>query len=891
MQNWQRFLALTGFGISLMALAVVLSGVALTDLVVDYWWHEELGYGGFFWWKTLYRYLLSGTVTGLFFLIFFLNFRAASRYLGVDEDAIVAGEEAGTTENPYRGWIRWFQQGSSRFYIPLSLVLAILIAWPFHQQWDAALLFMFAPDSGVTDPVFNQDVSFYLFAYPVFELIQFELLAAFTILTLAITALYWLEHRHPQVSNKAWPRGAKLHTYGLILVSTLLVCWGFILDRVKLLYTDAHEPQFFGPGFIELGYQLPLIWLSALSLLAAVVATLRFIHTREGSRAVGFLISLFLVTLGLRYLNAVPYLLDRFVVKPNPVQAERRGMKNNIDATLTAYGLNDVKTIDMTPNPTGSDIFHPQVAEHLYNVPVWDPEFLDEVYQQLQGIRPYYRFPNVDIARYTLKGHLEQVNLSAREVNIKGLPEAAKNWENTHLRYTHGYGVVMTPTAQDGETPMKWYLRDLNLDSGIQIGTEKPDIYFGEENLPYAVVPNKLNIVGISSFDEESSFNYTGKGGIRLDSLFRRLLLSLHLREERLFLSTNISTDSRVMLRRNIVERVRQLTPFLHLDHDPYLVVTPKRLYWMMDAYTLSDGYPAARKTTLRFNGENQPTRFNYIRNSVKIVVDAFDGSVDYYVVNPDDPVIRGYAKAFPGFFRDINVMPPALREQIRYPRDLFSAQMAIYARYHQADPALFYEQAETWDFPKINDQPMRPFYLTTYLLEGIQEPESFVMVSPMTPTGRANLSGLAVAGTPKIVQGNYKTEIVMYRFSRDTQVEGPAQVSALIDQDPVIAQQFALWDQKGSHVLRGRIIVLPIGHSVLYLQPVYISSTGNTRIPELQRIILAMNNVVVMDASLEQGIRRLQQLLTRTGDTRSIPAATSASQGRDKLPEMGKTP
>ena len=367
MQNWQRFLALTGFGISLMALAVVLSGVALTDLVVDYWWHEELGYGGFFWWKTLYRYLLSGTVTGLFFLIFFLNFRAASRYLGVDEDAIVAGEEAGTTENPYRGWIRWFQQGSSRFYIPLSLVLAILIAWPFHQQWDAALLFMFAPDSGVTDPVFNQDVSFYLFAYPVFELIQFELLAAFTILTLAITALYWLEHRHPQVSNKAWPRGAKLHTYGLILVSTLLVCWGFILDRVKLLYTDAHEPQFFGPGFIELGYQLPLIWLSALSLLAAVVATLRFIHTREGSRAVGFLISLFLVTLGLRYLNAVPYLLDRFVVKPNPVQAERRGMKNNIDATLTAYGLNDVKTIDMTPNPTGSDIFHPQVAEHLYN--------------------------------------------------------------------------------------------------------------------------------------------------------------------------------------------------------------------------------------------------------------------------------------------------------------------------------------------------------------------------------------------------------------------------------------------------------------------------------------------------------------------------------------------
>ncbi|MGI9211855.1 MAG: UPF0182 family protein, partial [Methylococcaceae bacterium] len=441
----------------------------------------------------MYRYILSGAVTGFFFLIFFLNFQAASRYLGVDEEALVVTIEGDRGEHPYRGWIKWFQKGSSRFYIPLSLVLAIIIAAPFYQQWESALLFLFAPDTETRDPIFNQDISFYLFSYPVFELIQFELLAAFSILTLAITVLYWLEHRHPSVSNKVWPDGAKWHTYGLILVSTLLMCWGFILDRYSLLYTQAHAPQFFGPGFVELSFQLPLIWVSALSLLACVLATLRYLHQGHGFRLAGYLIILFLVSVGLRHIDALPYALDRFVVKPNPVQAERRGMENNIDATLAAYELTDIKTLDMMPNPSGSDIFHPQIAEHLYNVPVWDPEFLDDVYQQLQGIRPYYRFPNVDIARYTINGHLQQVNLSAREVNINSLPEAARNWENTHLRYTHGFGLVMTPTAQDGETPMKWYLRDLNMTSPVNISVDKPDIYFGEENLPYAVVPNKLN--------------------------------------------------------------------------------------------------------------------------------------------------------------------------------------------------------------------------------------------------------------------------------------------------------------------------------------------------------------------------------------------------------------
>jgi uncharacterized membrane protein (UPF0182 family) len=865
MRNWKRLLIIIAaaiFGLAVMLLAL---GIALTNFIVDFWWHSELGYGEYFWLKLLYRYILSITVTLFFFLIFFLNFWAASRFLGVDEDTFAGLGRAESTR--YRRILRLFQTGSLQVYTPLSLILAIAIAIPFYKQWQAALLFVFAPAAGITDPVFGEDVSFYMFSYPIFQLIQFELLMASIILTIAIALLYGLEHQLLLGGVKSWPRGAKIHLTGLVLVTTLIVAWGFMLDRFQLLYTDVHEPQFFGPGFVEIRYYLPIIWLSILTLIGAVVAALSFVHGRRGLVATIILAVLFVASLGVRQLGAIPKAIDRFIVKPNPVKTEREFMKNNIEATLAAYDLNDIKTIDITPGLPDEDVLDPELRSHLYNIPVWDPEFLDDVYQQMQGIRPYYHFTDVDIARYMVNGRLEQVNLAAREVNISLLPDPAKNWENTHLRYTHGYGAVVTPAAQDGETPMGWYLRDLNLQTSAGFAVEKPDIYFGEEDLTYAIVPNKLNIVGISSFDEESSYNYTGAGGVPISSLFRKLLFALYFRDEKLFFSVNIGGDSRALFHRNIVQRVKNLTPFLNLDHDPYIVITPKRIYWIIDAYTTSDWYPVSKRSEARFNRDDEDRQFNYIRNSVKIVVDSFDGHVDYYVANPQDPIIQGYRKAYPGLFKDLSAMPPALRDQLRYPKDMFTAQMKIYARYHQTTPELFYEQAETWDFPRVNDSVMKPFYFTTALEGYRSDQQSFILINPMTPIGRSNLSVLAVAGTPTVGANvepgkGYSKQIVLYRFSREIQVDGPAQVSALIDQDPEIARQFALWDQKGSHVLRGRIIVLPVGHSVLYVQPVYIVSTSGTRIPELQRIILSMGNVVVMDASLENGIVRLEQRL-----------------------------
>lgn len=862
MRNWKRLLSMAIAIIATVAIIALGTGIALTHFLVDLWWFQSLDYGGYFWLRLLYRYILSGTVTVFFFLIFFLNFLAASRFLGVDQETL--SELATTTEGRRtRRVLAVFQSGSLRVFTLLSLVLAIAIAWPFYAHWEECLLFFFGPSAAIKEPVFGHDVSFYLFDLPIFQIIQLELLATFGILTACIAILYWLEHRITSLTEREWPTGAKIHLGGLVLVTGLILVWGFVLMRHNLLNVSTHEPIFFGPGFVDIRYDLPLIWIMILSVIAGFFAIVVLLHTGKGLPVALTAAVLFASAWGLRQISVIPQMLDRFIVKPNPVKAEREFMKHNIDATLEAYDLNNTRIIDVTAATEMADILDPHIRETLHNIPVWDPEFLNDVYQQMQGIRPYYKFTEVDVARYQLNGQLEQVNLAAREVNVDKLPAEAKTWENLHLRYTHGYGAVMTPAAQEGGVPMQWYLRDLNLRSDVGFEIEKPDIYFGLEKLDYAIVPNRLNIVDIASFDELSNQNYTGRGGIPIDSLFRKLLTAIYFRDERLFFTLAIDGNSKLLFRRNIIERIKTITPFLSLDGDTYIAVTPTRIYWIQDAYTISDRYPVSKSSSFMFRGEDQERRFNYIRNSVKIVVDAFDGTVDFYVSDANDPIVQGYRRAYPGLFKDMANLPPLLAEQLRYPQDMFAVQMRIFARYNQKTPELFYQQAETLDFAKIQDQIVKPYYLTTYL-EGCDTLNDFVLLNPMTPVGRSNLSVLAIGGAQSFDQcGNrYSNQILLYRFNKEVQVDGPSQVSALIDQDPEVAQQFTLWDQKGSHVIRGRIIILPVGNSILYVQPVYIVSNSVTKIPELTRVILSLGNVVVMDTSLEKAFARLEKRL-----------------------------
>ena len=859
MRNWKLLPILIGLTL-LAVIAYILFYFVFIDFFVDLWWFRSLNFEGYFWLRLLYRFIFLGGVTIIFFSIFFFHFWIASRYLGLNppDEILVSADK----RQRFQTFADKFMYGSVKIYTPLSLILAIVVASPFYLRWEAALLYFFGSSSGILDPVYNQDISFYLFSYPLYMLIQQELLYTSIILFFLVTALYWLEHVFVPNQNKNYPLGAKIHLAILLGFTVLFVIWGLFLNRFSLLYVDSHEPVFFGPGFVELRFDLPLIWLSIISVVALFVSLVIYIFSRQHRTATPIYIALggVLVALGLQNVSFIPSLINSLIVRPNPVLTEGQFMENNIKATLDSFNLNNINIIDYKVKLDASkDIESWGTKNHFENIPVWDREYLIDGYRQLQGIRPYYTFNSVDEDRYFLNSHTQQVNLSARELNIDKLPKAAKNWENIHLRYTHGYGAVITPAAQDAGKPITWYLRDLNMTSKVGFSVKTPDIYYGQEKYPYAIVPNDLDVLGMSDSSVDINGVYKGGAGIPFTSFFRKLLFATYFGDEKIFFSSNISTASKLLIRRNIVDRIKSLTPFLSLDNDPYLVITKDRFYWIQDAYTLSDKYPVAKFASDDFLSGKQ--RFNYIRNSVKIVIDAYDGTTKFYIADDKDPIINAYHVAYPGVFNKLDTMPADLRKHLRYPRELYYMQMKLYAKYHQIQPGLFYEQAETWQFAKVNKKNVMPYYQTMDFGH-CEDREEFVMMNPMTPINRSNLSMIGLAGTLDIsscTEGSYKPYITIYKFGKDIQVNGPAQVEALIDQSPEISEQFTLWDQHGSNVAKGRMVILPMGkNSILYVQPIYMIST-KTKIPELTRVIVSIGNEVVMDTTLWSAFKKLK--------------------------------
>jgi uncharacterized membrane protein (UPF0182 family) len=695
--------------------------------------------------------------------------------------------------------------------------------------------------------------------------IQHALLWQFIILSALMALLYWIEHAVLPSSRKSWQPEARLHLTVLVVVTLLIQSWGFMLQRYSLLYTDHNEPVFFGPGFVEMRYHLPLIWLSAFTFLGAALSLIFYVRKGKGLKAAFGFAAVFLAAEGLQQVKALPEFIGKYIVAPNFVRTQRPFLQANIDATLDAYALKDVHYVDfeLTDDLKATiDRVTPELENFLTNIPIWDNNLLNDVFQQLQGIRPYYHFSDVDVGRYFVEDRLRQVDQAVREVNIDRLPADARTWENIHLRYTHGYGAVMTPSSQRAAEPIQWYLKDLEQQSPVGMKVDRPDIYYGEENLDWAIVPNKLNAVDIPVSAPAMASGRLDAGGVAIDSFFRRLLFSLYFQDYRIFFSANYDHTGKVLLRRNIVERINELAPFLALDGDPYVAVTPDRIYWVQDAYTLSSWYPASKYSRQEFRTgrtDREQREFNYMRNSVKVVVDAYSGATRFYVTDASDPLVRAYDNAYPGLFRDVREMLPLIREQLRYPRDLFAAQMQMFARYHQTNPDLFYQQSETWAFAKdINGEPVRPYYLTINARD-CPAVQKFVLIAPMTPVGRDNLSVVAMGGATEKDNCvlDYAGKISIYKFPQ-RHIDGPAQVGALIDQNPIIRQQFTLWDQLGSRVKRGRMVILPVGKTVVYVQPVYIVSTTQAGIPELVRVIVSMGREVVMDTTVRGALEKL---------------------------------
>jgi len=878
MRNLKFLPALIGATLVVAVILYVAFYFIFLDLFVDLWWFQSLNFEAYFWLRLLYKFFLSGGVTLIFFTIFFFHFWIASRYLGLNPPDDVFDNIA--KRRRFQNFADIFMNGSVKIYTPISLVLAVFIAIPFYNQWETSLLYFFGSSSGVSEPVYGNDVSFYMLFYPVYQLIQQELLTTAALIFGMVGLLYWLEHIFVPYQRKEFPLGAKVHLTILIGFVVAFVVWGFMLRRFALLHTDSHEPVFYGPGFVEIRYQLPLIWLGIGTFMAMAISASLFIFSEKHRIKTPFFLSLaaFLGVSALPGIEFIPGAIQKYIVNPNPVRTEKPFIQHNIDATTDAYDLKNIKTVDMTIKvDAAKDIETWGTQKRFENIPVWDREYIIDSYKQLQEIRPYYKFRAVDEDRYFVLDHTRQVNISAREINISKLPIEAQNWENIHLRYTHGYGAVITPAAQDADKPQTWWLRDLNMQSEVGFSVKHPDIYYGQEQFDYAIVPNKLDIVGIAGSDPSLTESYHGIGGVPISSYFRKALFAIYFNDEKIFFSTNISTESKLKIYRNITERINKLTPFLHLDKDPYLVLTKDRFYWIQDAYTLSDKYPVSKPSEDDFQEGRQ--HFNYIRNSVKVVVDAYDGDVDFYIADPSDAIIKAYSNAYPGLFRNMDEMPLELRQHLRYPRDLFYLQMKIYAKYHQQNPELFYEQAETWQFADVRDETVLPYYQTMDF-GNCNDREEFVLIDPMTPVNRNNLSMIGVAGTLDKTRCSldYKPGITIYKFGKEVQVNGPAQIEALTQQVPEISAQFTLWGQAGSIVEMGRMIILPMGNTVLYVQPIYIASVKN-KMPELTRIIVSIGNETVMDKTLSSAFERLKQIFIKNAaESRGTELSTTVS-------------
>ncbi len=817
------------------------------DFLVDLWWFRSLGYEWYFWQRLVYRYVVFAVFTLGFFLVFFLNFWVASRFLGSTSSPQTADEPE---KKRRRRLLRQFRQGSLRVYLPFSLFLGLLVAYPLYREWETTLLFLFGGRANVADPAFGVDISYYFFRLPIYRLLVRELAIALTLLFLGLALLYWLEKRLLAKEELSLPRGARIHL-SVILVGLAAVGFKYLLyQRHLLLFTTAHTPLFFGPGFVERWVILPIIWLMLVFLAGLTFSLVGYLLTGRYLRGVVVFGLLLILSGAARYSQALPELTQKYLVKPDEISRERPYLIWNIQATLAAYGLNQVETREYRSKAHSQERGEALEFPGLWrNIPVWDKDMLGPVYKELQGLRPYYDFAKVDVDRYSLGGSRQQVFLAARELNLQKLPAAAQNWVNKRLKYTHGYGAVMTPAAQGGDEPMVWFLEDLPPRSDYGLELLQPAIYYGLGSYEPAIAPNDSREVGYPTAEGHTLTDYQGKGGIPVNSLFRKLIFAMYFKEKDIFFTTKTNPQSRLLFRRHIVERIKYLTPALKLDRDPYIVVTPQGLFWLQDAYTTSPYYPCA-----------QPSEegFNYIRNAVKIVVDAYNGSVDYYVADPADPIIRAWQRIYPGLFKDLQQMPQVLQDHLRYPKDLFDIQMNIYVRYHQTDPEIFYKQEDLWEWPEIQQGEARvrmdSYYLTLNFFD--YRKAEFILLTPMVPKGRANLRALVGVGCDPPNYG----KIMVYSFPKGALVYGPSQVNAIIDQDTVISQQFSLWNQLGSQVERGRLLVVPIEGGVYYIQSVFLKAAGQLQIPQLKRLIISRGELVVMEASLEEGFAKLSQ-------------------------------
>jgi uncharacterized membrane protein (UPF0182 family) len=688
-------------------------------------------------------------------------------------------------------------------------------------------------------------------------------LAAGTLLT---GAVYWLEgdldfsQQRPSISPSAIAHGSAL--LGLFFA---LKVWSYVLDRFLLLYGD--NGVVVGASFTDVHLVLPILWL--LIFLAAIAALLSWVNVRRRT----YLLPAAAVALvfGTSFVLAevLPAVFQRVYVKPNELQLEKPYIQSNIALTQEAYNLHRVaaKSFPAEQNLTVATLQANQAT--IDNIRLWDWQPLIDTYAQLQEIRTYYHFHDVDVDRYWLDGVYQQVMLSARELKSALLPANAQTWVNRHVLFTHGNGVIMSPvTRKSGEGLPIFYLQNIPPVATGGPPIEEPRIYYGEETDTYVIVKGSTPEFDYPNGKDNAYANYGGTGGVAVGGIARRVLFTWYFEDLNILISDYITGSSRIMFRRTIQERVRTIAPFLRLDHDPYIVVANGRLFWIQDAYTTSEYFPYAQPLPSR------AASINYIRNSVKVVVDAYNGTVDFYLADASDPIAATYRRIFPGLFKPLSAMPQDLQKHIRYPEDLFLIQAQMYRAYHMDSAEVFYNREDLWQFPR---QPggetatMVPYYIITRL-PGEPQAELILML-PMAPAQRQNM----IAWLAARCDAPHYGELIVYDFPKDKLVFGPFQIEARINQDTEISRQLSLWNQLGSRVIRGHLIVIPIENSILYVSPLYLrAETG--QLPELKRVIAAYGDRVVMEETLGRALEALFGEPTAASPVPGVPARASGT-------------
>ena len=869
MERLNRRLGILIAGAVLFLLIVFGSTV---NTIVDVLWFGELGYDEVFWtafWARLWVRLVAGA---FIFLFFFVNLRLAASSFGSIRRRISNIEIH--EEIPGR-WLTLTALAGAAF-------LAFLFSAAVSGQWLNVLVWLERQPFDLVDPLFSRNVSFYVFTLPLLRLIQnlalLLLIAALVILGVLYVTSGGLEIAENRIRFRPGPMR---HVAANAALLFLVLAWGYRLDLYELLfsrrgvvygasYTDVHAQV--------LGYRV----LVALSLAGFGVTVYDVVRGRYGLTltAFGALIIGMIAFKGL-----YPGAVQQFEVEPNEINKEAPYIARNIAYTRHAFDLASIekRPLDASASPEVEALR--EADQVLANVRLWDWRPLLDSYSQLQEIRLYYEFQDVDVDRYDLGQGPRQVMLSAREMAVEELPPNVQTWQNQHLIFTHGYGLVMSPVNEvTPEGLPKFYLADIPPAThdtlASRIAVSRPEIYFGERTSDYALAATREQEFDYPQGDQNIYASYGGDGGLAIDSWWKRGLFAWYLGSLKVLLTDAINDDSRLMIHRQIQERVRRLAPFLEYDADPYLVLLDGRLVWIQDAYTVSDRYPYS-EALIAFGNR---VRLNYVRNSVKVVVDAYHGDVTFYAWDLDDPILATYRAVFPTLFTSADSMPDGLLAHMRYPQDLFSIQAEVLRAYHMLDSKVFYNREDLWNIPNeiYQGQPttMIPYYVLLQLPDD-GSPE-FQLVLPFTPNRRDNMIALLAA---KSDPGNYGRRVI-YEFPKDRLIYGPMQIEARIDQDPVISEQITLWSQKGSSVIRGNLLVIPLANSVLYVEPLFLQAQ-QSQLPELRRVIATYGTTIVMEPTLEDAMLALIRRSSGVAAAREVAAGIGLGPAADR-PEGG---